>query len=145
MIDRRKDYERWNRLRKQWLEAGKCRGCGNPEVVKAHNCLKCYLIRVSADRLGSGKHWKSLIELMERQNFRCGLTNQLITFSSDIALDHVVPICRGGKSKISNVRWVTKRANQIKSYFLDSELLDYCENLVNVLKMNKDHQMESKS
>ena len=70
MRNRTKEYEALKMQRKIWHLSGQCRQCGDKEIVKSHFCEKCYLIRVSAKRLGSGKYWRELKELLENQKIK---------------------------------------------------------------------------
>lgn len=45
----------------------------------------------------------NVLELIERQNFRCALTGRLLT-TDTASLDHIVPLTQGGKHEISNVQ-----------------------------------------
>lgn len=130
MIKRKKEYDKWNKKRQQWSEEGKCRGCGRERLKKNKSCLQCYLIDISHNALGTGKYWKDLIKLMEKQKFTCVLTGDKLTWDSKIELDHIIPISRGGKKELVNVRWITEEANQIKQNFTDKELKDLCAKIL---------------
>ena len=129
MRNRTKEYEARKMQRKIWHLSGQCRQCGDKEIVKSHFCEKCYLIRVSAKRLGSGKYWRELKELLENQKFKCALTGDKISFDN-MELDHILPTTRKGKSELSNVRWVTKEANRLKQNLTDKELKILCNKIL---------------
>lgn len=42
----------------------------------------------------------------------------------------IIPTTRGGKNEISNVRWVTRKANRLKNNLTDKELKDICLKIV---------------
>ncbi len=135
MKNREREYEKRYAKKRQWLLDGKCRECGSDDVIKSNFCLKDYLIRVSAKRLGTGSHWKELISLLEKQNFKCALTSKQISFKDGIELDHIVPISKQGTKQLSNVRWVTKEANRLKQNLTDAELKELCINIINNLSL----------
>lgn len=130
MKNRTKEYARLKVRRKAFLETGKCRDCGCNEIIKSNFCTKCYLIRISAKRLGSGKYWKELSTLLEKQNFKCALTDLEISLKDGIELDHIIPISKNGKFELSNVRWVTKEANRMKQDLTDNELKILCNKIL---------------
>ena len=90
-------------------------------------------MKISHSRLGSSKYWKDLKELIVKQDFRCALTGDKISFDEDIELDHILPRYRKGKDELSNVQWVTSRANWFKRACTQEELLEICSKIVNTL------------
>jgi 5-methylcytosine-specific restriction endonuclease McrA len=122
--------EKANLRKKKWLKEGKCRECGDENPIKSNFCLKCYLIRVAAKRLGTGSYWKDLIALMENQSFLCALTGDKLVWGGEIELDHIIPESKDGGKILSNVRWVTKDANRIKQYLTDLELKSLCQKIL---------------
>lgn len=135
MKNRKQEYDKWNKKRANWLKDGKCRACGRDKLNNNKLCLKCYLISVSAERLGTGKYWKDLLTLMENQNFTCVLTGDKLSWDSDIELDHIIPESRGGKKELNNVRWVTKMANRVKQNLIDGELFEICQKILTYSKI----------
>ncbi|MDO8610982.1 MAG: hypothetical protein Q7R95_10665 [bacterium] len=125
--------EKANLRKKKWLKEGKCRECGDGYPIKSNFCLKCYLIRVAAKRLGTGSYWKDLISIMEKQEFLCALTGDKLVWGGEIELDHIIPESKGGEKILSNVRWVTKDANRIKQYLTDLELKNLCQKILKKL------------
>lgn len=63
--------------------------------------------------------------LWDAQDGRCALTGQLLDIHS-ADLDHIVPRSRGGSNEPSNLRWLTRTANQAKGNMLDGEFLALC-------------------
>lgn len=51
----------------------------------------------------------------------------------NIELDHILPRYRKGKDELSNVQWVTSRANWFKRAWTQEELLEICTKIVNTL------------
>ena len=134
MRNRIKEYEALKAQRKEWHLSGQCRQCGNKETIKSNFCEKCYLIRVSAKRLGSGKYWKELKLLLEKQNYKCSLTGDKLTFNN-MELDHIIPSSKKGENELGNVRWITIQANKAKWNFTDKELFNFCNKIINNLSL----------
>lgn len=107
--------------------------CGKDAVSNKNYCEKHYLMKVSHSRIGTSKHWKYLKELIEKQNYKCTLTGDSITFDDDIELDHIVPKSRGGSNELSNFQWVTKQVNWFKGTWTQKELLTMCRKIVNTI------------
>lgn len=66
------------------------------------------------------------------QNGRCGLTGLAMDIQ-EADIDHIVPLCRGGSSDISNLRWVRRVANAAKDGLLDEEFIALCRDVVSHL------------
>ena len=125
-----KNKENYNK----WKQDGKCCQCGK-EIIKGKNyCEKHYLMKISHTRLGTQSYWKELKLLLEKQNFKCALTGDKISFEMNIELDHKLPKYRGGLNDLSNVQWVTKEANWFKRALTENELLILCEKILLTLK-----------
>ena len=133
MRKRIKEYANRKIKKDKWVADGVCRECGDDNTVKSNFCEKCYLIRVSAKRLGSGKYWKEIKNLLIKQNFKCPITGDNLTFDN-MELDHITPSSKNGKQELSNVRWITMQANRAKWNFTDKELFDFCNKVINHLK-----------
>jgi len=118
----------------KWKEEGMCCQCGKETVGNKNYCEKHYLMKVSHSRLGTQSYWKELKLLLEKQNFKCALTGDDISFEMNIELDHILPTYRGGSNELSNVQWVTRRANWFKRACTQEELKNICEKISNTLK-----------
>ena len=125
---RRAEYRKRKKI--EWKENCLCNQCGKETIKGKNQCEKHYLMQVAIDRLGTSKFWKDLKQLIEKQNYKCFLTGDDISFESDIDLDHIIPITRGGKNKLSNVRWVTRQANRLKNNLTDDELKVLCLKII---------------
>ena len=110
-----------------------CTACGKPNLKSRTLCVIHYLKQISKAHLGSRRRYKELIELMERQNWKCALTGVSIKFEDDLHLDHIIPKCRGGTNEIENLRWVIKDANEAKRGLLDSEIKELFSKIVNTM------------
>ena len=124
---RRADYRKRKTI--EWKENGLCNQCGKETIKNKNQCEKHYLMQVSSDRLDSSKYWKELKELIEKQNYKCALTGDKISFDN-IELDHILPTSRKGTNELSNVRWVTKQANRFKQNLTDKELKILCNKIL---------------
>lgn len=128
---RRAEYRK--RKYQEWKKKGLCCQCGN-EVVKNRNyCEKHYLMATSRTALGTQTYWKELKKLIEKQNFKCALSGDQISFDDGIELDHILPTTRGGNNDLSNVRWVTKQANRLKQNLTDIELKELCKKILSTI------------
>lgn len=125
---RRSEYRK--RKKTEWKENGLCNQCGKETINGKNQCEKHYLMQVAIDRLGTSKFWKDIKDVIQKQEYKCALTKENISFEDDIDLDHIIPTSRGGKNEISNVRWVTRKANRLKNNLTDKELKDICLKIV---------------
>lgn len=119
---------------REWKEQGQCCQCGKDTVLNKNYCEKHYLMKISQTRLGTQKFWKELKELIIKQDYKCALTGDKISFDMDTELDHILPKYRGGSNELSNVQWVTKEANWFKRALTENELLVLCEKILLTLK-----------
>ena len=117
----------------KWRTESKCCVCGKDALLNKNYCEQHYLMKVSHSRIGTSKHWKYLKTLIEKQNFKCALTGDKITFNDDIELDHIVPKSRGGSNKLSNFQWVTKQVNWFKGTWTENELLTMFRKIINTI------------
>ena len=118
----------------EWKEQGLCCQCGKEALNNKNYCEKHYLMATSLTNLSTQKYWKELKELIVKQDYKCALTGDKISFDINIDLDHIIPIYRGGKKELSNVQWVTKQANWFKRALTEEELLALCKKIVLTLK-----------
>ena len=125
---RRSEYRKKKKI--EWKKNGLCNQCGKETISGKNQCEKHYLMQISIDRLGTSEYWKDLKELMAKQNFKCALTGNDISFESDIDLDHIIPTSRNGNNELSNVRWVTRQANRLKNNLTDDELKALCLKII---------------
>ena len=91
-------------------------------------------MKISHARLGTQTYWKELKKLIEKQDYKCALTGDVISFDMNIELDHKLPKYRGGLNDLLNVQWVTKEANWFKRALTETELLILCEKIISTLK-----------
>lgn len=120
--------------KKQLIAKGLCSSCGqkpflssmaNSDIV-AKLCEVCYVKQVSAMRLGTTKHWKLLLKILEEQDGKCPYTGQTIELGINAALDHKFPRSRFPDRKLdpTNMQWTTRLVNSMK---LDSTHEEFVE------------------
>jgi len=71
----------------------------------------------------------NLYELLERQHYTCVLSGRQLE-PDTAALDHVVPLSRGGKHELPNVQWLDKEINQMKGQNTNDEFIALCNIVV---------------
>ena len=85
--------------------------------------------RMLSRRLGWTITEQQLRGLWEAQGGICPLTlTAMDLFDSQI--DHIIPKSRGGANDISNLRWLSSKANYAKGEMLDEEFLRLCNSVV---------------
>lgn len=72
---------------------------------------------------------KSLRDLLDYQKYRCALTNIAIT-PDTVALDHIVPIAKGGADDMTNVQLVHTTVNTMKGSLDQDEFIRWCRLIV---------------
>lgn len=117
-----------------WKSEGKCCQCGREKIMNKNYCEKHYLMQTSLTAFSTSKYWRELKLLIEKQDYKCALTGDVISFEDAIELDHILPIYRGGAKELSNAQWVTRQANWFKRALTESELLLLCEKIILTLK-----------
>lgn len=68
---------------------------------------------------------KMIMELIERQQFRCALSGRLLT-PETASLDHMVPLSRGGMHDLSNLWIVDHQVNAAKGALTVDEFVAIC-------------------
>lgn len=68
---------------------------------------------------------KDLFMLLKEQKFRCALSGVKL-LPETAALDHIIPVSRGGSDAIDNLQWVDCRINKMKGSMVLEEFLDLC-------------------
>ena len=69
------------------------------------------------------------LRLLEDQNFRCALSGTELT-PDTTALDHILPVSRGGDHLITNAQALTKDINRAKGTMTNDEFIDMCRRVV---------------
>lgn len=70
-----------------------------------------------------------VLELVERQGYRCALTGRLLTPMS-ASLDHIQPIAANGKHSIDNAQVLHRQINRIKGTLTNEEFIAVCREVV---------------
>ncbi|MCC7409317.1 MAG: hypothetical protein IT442_14725, partial [Phycisphaeraceae bacterium] len=66
-----------------------------------------------------------VLALLQRQAYRCALTGWDLT-PETAALDHIIPVSRGGEHRISNAQVLTKIVNRAKGTLTNEEFIELC-------------------
>jgi len=68
-------------------------------------------------------------QLFERQEYRCALTGCALSPETS-ALDHILPVSRGGEHVIANVQILHKQVNRAKGTLTNEEFIQLCREVV---------------
>jgi len=71
----------------------------------------------------------NVLHLLEHQHYRCALTGRRLT-PETAALDHIVPVRRGGQHVIENTQVLHKDVNRAKGSLTSEEFLAMCHEVV---------------
>jgi 5-methylcytosine-specific restriction endonuclease McrA len=74
---------------------------------------------------GDSATYLELARLWKQQRGICPLTGRRLTRDNS-QLDHVVPLVNGGRSTVSNLRWVHRDVNYAKRDLSDAAFIDLC-------------------
>lgn len=72
-----------------------------------------------------------LMNLWIKQNGLCDLTGRKLDKSAH--LDHIIPLKRGGKTELNNLRWVCPDVNYAKRNLTDEEFIKLNEDVIRFL------------
>lgn len=67
-----------------------------------------------------------LRQILKAQNYRCALTNEILT-AENLSLDHIVPIAEGGDFSAANCQLVTADVNRAKNTMREDAFIAMCE------------------
>lgn len=98
--------------------------------VRDHSPFK-RLSKYHRKRNGADVYAIDLWKMCLRQRCRCPLTGRKLTIEN-MSVDHVVPLVKGGTSKVENLRLVVKEANIAKHVMSDVELVELCKDIVSM-------------
>lgn len=71
----------------------------------------------------------NVLELLKYQNYRCALTGRMLT-PNTAALDHIIPVHRGGKHVIVNTQVLHKDVNRAKGSLSNREFIRMCHEVL---------------
>ena len=72
---------------------------------------------------------KDLKEMLGHQDYKCALTGRPLT-PDNCAMDHIVPLSRGGTHTKDNAQLVTTEVNKAKGTLLEEEFIQVCRDVV---------------
>lgn len=72
---------------------------------------------------------KQVLELVQRQEFRCAISGRELT-PETASIDHIVPLARGGEHAIANVWIVDHQVNTAKGTLALDEFITLCRDVV---------------
>lgn len=118
------------------IEKGQCGQCKLP--IMPHNkyfCEKHWYIQAATDNLGSQsvENGKLLKNKMEKQNYRCPYTNELLIPGLNCHVDHIKPRSRFPEliHNIDNLEWVLDKVNMAKRNMTKEEFIEFCKIIAN--------------
>lgn len=76
---------------------------------------------------------RGVLELVERQEYRCALTGRRLE-PTTASLDHVVPLSRGGRHEMENAQVLHKMVNRAKGAMTNEEFIEMCFEVVQWVK-----------
>ena len=71
---------------------------------------------------------KNLLRLLKHQGHRCAPSGRELT-PKTAALDHIVPITRGGRHRIENIQALHKQVNRAKGTMTNAEFIGLCRDV----------------
>jgi CRISPR/Cas system Type II protein with McrA/HNH and RuvC-like nuclease domain len=70
-----------------------------------------------------------LMRLLAQQGYRCAATGRELT-PSNAAMDHIVPLSRGGKHSIENIQILHRQVNAMKGTLSQEDLIALAREIV---------------
>lgn len=71
---------------------------------------------------------KRLVEMIERQQYRCALSGRKLT-PKTASLDHIVPFSKGGEHTMENVQIVHVEVNNAKGTLTQEQFIAVCRDV----------------
>jgi len=118
---------------KKRFEDGRCLYCGGDNDTQSMTCSMCFFKKISIRYLGNTQHWDEFKIKLEEQNYTCSLSGEKLIIGKNIAVDHIVPLCKGGENELDNLQFTTKRANFMKYDMSIVQLKKMCKKILNHL------------
>ena len=108
-----------------------CLRCGKSAEVgtKEKLCLICWFKVMARLHTKATKNYTVLKLLWEQQEGRCAYTGEQLIPANTASVDHKIPVSRDGTSNISNLQWVSKRINSMKSDLTHDEFIALCRRI----------------
>lgn len=82
-------------------------------------------MRTKTEKLGT----KDLKEMLERQGHKCALTGRSLS-PENCAMDHIIPLSRGGTHTKDNAQLVATEVNKAKGTMLEQEFVQLCREVI---------------
>lgn len=106
--------------------SNECVRCGNLELVTNIHCEK-HWFECEANSCADGmKNLDAILKLWQQQQGRCFYTGEVLIPGLNASLDHQLPRSRGGLDDPSNLKWVSKNINFMKSIMTHDEFINMC-------------------
>lgn len=70
-----------------------------------------------------------ILRLLEQQSYRCALSGRGL-LPSTTALDHTMPMSRGGRHVVGNAQALQKEVNRAKGTLTNEEFIQICREVV---------------
>lgn len=120
---------------KQRLAEGMCEHCRSARLPNhSLNCEKHYLAHIAKKALGRATlaDIAALKAQLEKQGFKCPYTGEHLILGLNAHLDHKFPVSRFPhlRGDLSNLEWVTRRANLAKGDMTKMEFLAFCRTVI---------------
>lgn len=119
------------------IAAGICVKCKEPLAGKSRYCIFHWMYHCACkgawhkgrNQAGITASASELLELYIKQGKRCSYTGVRLIPGVNMSIDHIVPASRGGPGDISNLQWVTKQVNRMKTDLSDEEFVAMCQTI----------------
>lgn len=89
---------------------------------------------------GSGITAGAVLEMIERQGYRCALSGRKLTPES-ASIDHVVPLAKGGAHSIENLWVVENVINSAKGTLTVEEFVSMCRDVVRHMEQQANREI----
>jgi hypothetical protein len=133
--------EQGKKRRQKLSKNGLCVSCKEKEYLPCFvnektktykRCQTCYLKNISTRYFGFPDYYQELLDMLEKQNFRCAYSGETIVLGVNDSLDHIIPRHRYPQKVryIKNVHWTTRDINKMKNGLDESRFLGLCEMVV---------------
>lgn len=120
---------------KRSLAEGLCFKCAKrPHLNTSYRkkmCHTCYLKHTSVKNMNSTKYWRSILSILESQDYICPYSGEKIVLSQNDSIDHILPRSRFPAlvNDISNIQWVTRHINHMKWDMTHDEFMETLEQI----------------
>lgn len=113
---------------------GCCINCENKSLENNRFCESCYFKSVATKRTGSVKNWIAIKSKFDLQEGLCPYSGEKLEIGTNAALDHIIPVSKGGNNDMSNLQWISSIVNTMKWNFDETVFLNLVEKIFNYHK-----------